>query len=181
MKRIYFEPFPLLATERLILRKLEPEDSKCLQSLRSDERVNKYLNRPSDITAKQADEFIEKINNGIKRDDWIFWAISVKGQNELIGTICLWNFNDEKTAAEIGYELHPDYQGRGFMGEAVQKVVEFGLNEINLSIIKAHTNKNNDKSTALLKRSGFRLSSMRGEIREKDESIFFIKKIDEQF
>lgn len=104
--------FPLLTTERLVLRRLDTTDSDALLRLRSDERVNKYLNREPAKTKADADAFIEKIHQ-LTPDKGFYWAISLNNDPELVGTICYWNMNMEKNNAETGFELLPDYHGRG--------------------------------------------------------------------
>jgi len=46
MFTLRFSPFPVLTTDRLILRQLTSLDAAAIFALRSDERVNRYLDRP---------------------------------------------------------------------------------------------------------------------------------------
>ena len=87
MLQLNFSPFPQLATERLILRQLQPNDESEIFFLRSDERVNKYIDRPKAIFFEEAQNFILKINNSIKNNESIYWAICFKDQQQLVGTI----------------------------------------------------------------------------------------------
>src|SRR5688500_12404638 len=108
MDTINFIPFPNLTTERLILRQLEIQDENEVFALRSDKRVNEFLARPKPEVVEDARKFIEKINDQIAKNAGIYWAITLKNDNKLIGTICYWNIVKEHSRAEIGYELHPD-------------------------------------------------------------------------
>jgi [ribosomal protein S5]-alanine N-acetyltransferase len=65
MLHINFTPFPNLATERLVLRKLTIKDAKEIMLLRSNEQVNKFIERTKSIDLNEAKKFIKKIN---KRD-----------------------------------------------------------------------------------------------------------------
>ena len=58
--KLNFTPFPKLVTDRLILRQLSENDNKEIFSLRSDERVNKYLDRQVQSSSDEAIEFIKK-------------------------------------------------------------------------------------------------------------------------
>jgi len=138
MSKINFTPFPILTTERLILRCLEVSDDQQLFMLRSNKRVNKYIVRPIQKDIKEIRAFISKINNGINNNEWIYWVISLKENPTLIGTICYWNFSEEKTVAEIGYELDPAFQEKGIMSEAVKIIIEFGFEDIQLKTIEAN-------------------------------------------
>jgi ribosomal-protein-alanine N-acetyltransferase len=155
MMRISFTPFPKMTTERLILRQLKEEDADEIFALRSDERVNKYLDRPKATTIDDARAFINKINSSIESDESIYWVVTLKNSDKLIGTICLWNISLENSRAETGYELHPDFQGKGYMQEAFSKVLEYGFETMKLKTIDAFTHPDNNKSTKLLEKYNF--------------------------
>ncbi|TWR27526.1 GNAT family N-acetyltransferase [Mucilaginibacter pallidiroseus] len=76
-----------LETSRLRLRQLFADDAGQLVLLRCDERVNRYLNRPKSTSYDQAAGFIDRVlsNNAY------YWAINLKHETTLIGTVCLWN------------------------------------------------------------------------------------------
>jgi ribosomal-protein-alanine N-acetyltransferase len=141
MNKFNFTPFTVLTTERLTLRCLELSDDKQLFRLRSNKIVNKYIVRPKQKDIKEIRAFISKIINGINNNDWIYWVISLKHDPTLIGTVCLWNFSEDKTVAEIGYELDPALQGKGIMSEALKKIIEFAFRDIELISILAYTHK----------------------------------------
>ncbi|MGB5847120.1 MAG: GNAT family protein [Ignavibacteriaceae bacterium] len=176
MNKINFAPFPILKTERLTLRCLELSDDKQLFSLRSNKIVNKYIVRPQQKDIKEIRPFISKINNGINNNEWIYWVISLKDNPTLIGTICLWNFSEDKTVAEIGYELDPAFQGKGIMSEALNNIIEFGFKNIKLIAIEAYTHKNNDDSTKLLQKYNFIRDAGRVDKENSDNIIFTLTK-----
>ena len=153
-----FIPFPTLTTEHLVLRQLKIEDQNKIFKLRSDKNVNKYLDRPKANSLQDALAFIEKINTSIQNNEALYWAISLKDHDQLTGTICLWNFSKEDLTAEIGYELLPEYQGRGIMQEAFEKVIAFGFEKLNLREIVAELDQENSRSVKILERNGFILS-----------------------
>lgn len=153
-----FTSFPALTTVRLALRQLTEPDALTLSSLRSDERVNKYLDRPRQVNMEEAMAFIRKINEGIKENKLLYWAICTPDNPALIGTICLWNFSDDKTVAEVGYELSPAFHGQGFMNESLNCILDYGFNTLKLKTIHAYVHKNNDSSTRLLLRNNFTLN-----------------------
>jgi len=151
-----FTPFPELKTERLLLRQLTEADSQDIFFLRTDKGVNRYIERPRPENINDAIDFILKTNNGIKQNETIDWAITLKDVQKLIGTICLWNFSEDKTRAEVGFELKPDYQGKGIMNEALVNVLKFGFETIGLASIDAYTHKDNINSTKLLLKNDFK-------------------------
>ena len=151
-----FNPFPVLKTERLTLRQLVSSDANEIFALRSNDNVNKYLDRKPAKSIDDAKTFIETINKNIQRNDSIYWAITLTGTNKLIGTICLFDLSDDNLKAEIGYELLPDFQGKGIMQEAISKVIDFGIRYIGLNSIEAYTHSENQNSTRLLEKFNFK-------------------------
>ena len=95
-----------LKTKRLILRKITLNDVDDLQNLRNHPVVLKHIKRDvindKNITKSYITDKQKEIENG----KIYYWAISILEDPKLIGTICLWNFNNTKTIAELGYELH---------------------------------------------------------------------------
>jgi|WetSurMetagenome_2_1015567.scaffolds.fasta_scaffold46743_5 [ribosomal protein S5]-alanine N-acetyltransferase len=153
--QISFSPFPILKTERLILRKLSLDDAEEIFVFRSDDEVNKYLDRPRTKDIDEAIAFINKVNTSIANDILFYWGICLKDNPTLIGTICLWNLNEEENKAEVGYELHPGFHGKGIAKEALSKIIKFGFDDMQLDKIEAYTHKENLASTRLLEKFGF--------------------------
>ena len=154
-----FAPFPILATERLTLRKLAIYDVKEIFTLRSDSEINKYLDRQVSTTIEDARNFINKVNENINKNDSLYWAITLGDTNILVGTICLFRFSDENGKCEIGYELLTNFQGQGIMKEAVEQVIDYAFNTIKVQEIGAFLHRDNQSSINLLEKSSFRNSN----------------------
>lgn len=160
MLSVNFTPFPRLTTERLIFRQLKAGDESEIFKLRSDEKVNKYLTRSNYKTMEEASAFINKINKGIENNESIYWGITQKPGDvhpgdKLIGTICLWNIQPEHYRAELGYELNPDFWGKGVMSEAIPKIIEYGFETMKLHSLEADLDPGNSRSAILLEKNGF--------------------------
>lgn len=155
MWRLSFKPFPVLTTERLVLRKLVAGDDEDLFRIRTNEKVNQYLGRAVIQTLEEANILIEKLNAGIKEKKWIFWALMLKNNAALLGTVCLWNIDRYESVAEIGFELHPEAQGKGYMLEVVPAVLRYGFDKLKLKKIEGWTHRDNMSSIRLLEKNGF--------------------------
>ena len=155
MVNINFTPFPILTTERLTLRQLSIDDKQNIFALRSDTEINKYLDRVPSKTIEDAINFIKKINDNIRNNNAIYWVISLTSTKEFVGTICLFDFSNEKKSCEIGYELMTKFQGQGIMKEAVQVVIDYVFQTLKLKKILAFTHYENQNSTNLLLKFNF--------------------------
>jgi len=150
-----FTPFPILTTERLTLRQLVINDDQEIFTLRSDSEINKYLDRQVSNTIDDARNFINMVNE----NNSLYWAITLRDKNILIGTICLFGFSDENDKCEIGYELLTNFQGQGIMKEAAKKVIDYAFNTIKVQKIEACLHKDNQASIRLLEKLLFRNSN----------------------
>jgi ribosomal-protein-alanine N-acetyltransferase len=150
-----FTNFPVLQTERLTLRELNLNDTKAIFRLRTKKEVVEFIDRKTLNNLSETRAFIERISKLTSNNKGVFWVIESKSNSQVIGTIGLRNFEDEEDYAEIGYELEPSYQQKGFMSEAFNVVVEYGFKQIELKTIEAFTHKNNKASIALLEKQKF--------------------------
>jgi len=148
-------PFPNLNTPRLHLRSLSLEDEAALFAMRTDPKINAYLDRPTARNQQEVRVFIKHILSGLERKKWLYWALTERPSTSLIGTICLWNFSKALRRAELGFELMPTFQKKGLMTEAVEAVLQYGFEQLELDCVQAVTHAQNQSSLALLERFRF--------------------------
>ena len=159
-------------TDRLILRTLTEFDSFEVLGIRSHPVINQFLHRDSPRNTFEALDFILNIQRKSANGEIFFLGIALQNKPELIGTICLWNFSGDRKTAELGYELLPEYHGKGIMSEAVTFILNFGFEDLNLSKIEAFTNKNNLNSIQLLQKFNFTLNVNRKDEKYPENLIF---------
>lgn len=171
-----FNPFPEIATQRLLLRRLLQTDWKEISYLRTDAIVNQFVIRPKAENKEEALKFINRINNNIDNNECLQWSINLKDNTETIGTISLWNFSEDLKTAEVGYDLNPKYHNLGIMSEALKNVLYFGFYTLKFNSIEAYTQLNNESSKRLLLKNGFILNKNRSDENNIKNIIFEIKK-----
>lgn len=150
-----FEKFPVLETERFILRKLELADATSMFSYLSRAEVTEFYDLETLMHRQQAVELIESILYRYQTERQLRWGVTLKEKNIVIGTCGYHSLEEENFKAEIGYELHPDYWGMGFMTEIVQKVTEYGFISMGLNRIEAFYHPLNNASRQVLEKNGF--------------------------
>lgn len=174
------DSFPELKTERLLLRKIEEVDCDAILFLRSDPIVNKFIVRSEDRKTKNkadAIKFIKETKEAFEKNKSIAWGITLQDDPEIIGSICLWNFSENRKTAEVGYDLKPKFQGTGIMSEAIKTVIGFGFKELNLDKIEAFTHKENASSKRLLEKNNFHLNKDRKDVENKSNIIFELQNV----
>jgi ribosomal-protein-alanine N-acetyltransferase len=150
-----FTPFPIIETEHLLLRRITLDDTNDMFEMRKDPRMYEYLDTKVDKNPGETKAYISKMNHGIDEEEWIIWAIEHIQSKKVIGTICIWNLNEEEESGELGYGIIPDYQGQGLMKESLVSVIEYGLEVMKLKVLEAYTEEHNEKSINLLESCEF--------------------------
>ena len=85
----------------------------------------------------------------------IYWAITFKNQPNLIGTICLWNISEDGTKAEVGFELLPEFHGKGMIQEVLSMIINYGFKTMGLIFIDGEVDIKNIKSIKFMEKYGF--------------------------
>lgn len=156
--------FPLLQTERLRLRQPGVEDAVAFHQLLSIPEITRYSNWP-DAPAKARTERVTRwMGKVFGTGRGCAWIIEDGGSEAFMGVIRFNEIDKASKWAVIGYELHPDYWGQGFMTEAVRAVAQCGFSEFSLNRIEAWTLPGNAASDRVLEKSGFQYE---GTLRQK--------------
>ncbi|QEE16931.1 GNAT family N-acetyltransferase [Promethearchaeum syntrophicum] len=159
MKNLNINPFPILRSERLVLRKLEVKDVPLFFEYQSNKQNFLHVDMPIFTDITQTYTYIKEKNETVEQNKWILWAITDINSDRIFGTISIWNFNLEEEKAEFGYGLFPGSTGNGFMTEALLCTIDYGFQELKLKTLEAYTNIMNDKSIKLLKCTNFKYDS----------------------
>ncbi|MDN7228402.1 GNAT family N-acetyltransferase [Planococcus sp. N064] len=147
--------FPALETERLGLVHIGQQYADSFYHIMSREDVTRYYGMDPLINVQEAAAVIESFQTLFESKRGIRWGITLKENGEFIGTIGLNNLNVRAKKSEIGYELHPDYWRKGLMQEAVQAVLLYAFDHLDLVRMGAVTFPDNGASSRLLKKLGF--------------------------
>lgn len=155
MLEVNFSPFPILETDRLVLRRITNDDAPAIFKLRSDPETMKYVPRPLAVTIDDALAHIELINRKIDENEGINWAMTVKGNDDFVGIIGLFVIHKQNYRSEIGYMLLPEHHNKGYISEAIAKVLEYGFSAIKLHSVEAIIDPYNIASEKVLQKNGF--------------------------
>jgi len=156
--------FPELSTRRLTLRAATPKDAPAFRALLSAPDVTRFSNWPDAPSTTQAERFVRWMSKHHGSGKGCAWIIEITGTKALAGAIRFNSFEKKWRSGEIGYELHPDYWGKGLMTEAVRAVVACGHETFRLNRIDAWTLPGNAASDRVLEKAGFQYE---GTMRQK--------------
>lgn len=152
-----FTRFPSLTTQRLHLRPLRATDAPAIFVLKSDLEMTRHYGREPHQSLDETETWIAHLQALSAGREGLSWALTLKGEETLIGIPLLFHFDPTARCAEVGYELHPAYQGQGLMREAISAVLACGFATAGLQRIEALVQEENMPSRHLLERLGFTL------------------------
>jgi ribosomal-protein-alanine N-acetyltransferase len=156
MATIDARKFPSLVTDRLLLRAPQLDDAEPFRSLLSIPEVTRFSNWPDAPKKAQVERFMRWMAKLHGSGNGCAWIIEGSASNTMIGAIRFNRFDRKWKSGEVGYELCPDFWGRGLMTEGLRAVVSYGHRVFGLNRIEAWTLPGNSASDRVLEKAGFR-------------------------
>lgn len=152
MKSVIFEE---ISTDRLILKKLSPEIYRYVFDNFAEPDLMIFFGFDS---WQELSKEKEKFDKGISTYNRSFLNFQIidKQSERIIGWCGFHTWYTEHNRAELGYMLREDEsKGKGFMSEALKRVIDYGFNEMNLTRIEAFVGPDNIPSQKLLMKNKF--------------------------
>src|SRR5688572_1598080 len=101
--------FPILTTIRLALRPMTHADAAGIMALFGSPDVLRYLNNPPVDTHDKAIGLIDWLNAQFTEKHEPNWAITLHGDDTLIGTCGTYAWNRADRHVDIGYQILPSH------------------------------------------------------------------------
>lgn len=147
--------FETLETERLILRKLSPDDFTYVFTHYSKVEIMSFFGFETEEEFQAAKLKSEKGYATHNRSIAYFQLIE-KSTNKVIGASGFHNWYFDHRRAEIGYNMKNDsFKNQGFMSEALEKIIDYGFTKMNLHRIEALVGTQNIPSLKLMEKFHF--------------------------
>lgn len=85
------------------------------------------------------------------------WAIELKSEQKMIGTIDFVKLDEKNRTAELGYALNQTYWGQGLMTEVVRTLTDMSLTEFGMRYLDIVVDAENLASLKVAEKSGYTL------------------------
>lgn len=142
-----------METERLKLRKLKKEDAyELYEGLRNQEEFLYYTHREK-VTLEEQIKSLENIDEKYKSLDYYNWVITQKSDNKIVGMINL-RVMDIIECVEFSYAIDNRYTKRGYMSEALKKIIEFAMEKMVVNRIQGGCCVSNIASKKVIEKCG---------------------------
>jgi len=142
-------------TDRLVLRRFVEADAEdVFNNWANDPEVTKYLRWPphGDISITRG--FMKTRLDNYAKEDFYSWAMELKETGQVIGTIAVVSQREDIRSVEIGYAMGRAWWNRGYMSEALARVVKFFFEEVGMNRIEAHHDPRNPGSGRVMQKAG---------------------------
>lgn len=144
-----------LETARLVLRPVEDGDASATARL-MDAHVARYLvSWTAGMTARQGRLRIRAARAGLRRGDFVNFAVLERSSERLLGWVGLWRQADAPERGSLGYWIGAADQGRGYMTEAVEAFIPVASSLLGIRVVEAQVHPDNPASVAILRTLGF--------------------------
>jgi RimJ/RimL family protein N-acetyltransferase len=165
-----------METERLYLRAYRAGDGPMYYAagVRNRDHLAEF---ESDNVVRhlKSEEYAETVARELEADwtagNCFFVGIFEKANGEWCGQVYAGPSDGESAEFTIGFVADVSHEGKGYISEAVNRVLEALFEDLNADLIKAECSESNSRSRRLLERCGFRLKGyIRNEEHKTDDS-----------
>ena len=155
-----------IVTARLRLREFVADDWPAVLAYQSDPRYQRFYEM-TEQTERGARDFVAMFLAQQQAQPRIKYqlAVTLKATDELIGNCGVRLKSPGAREADIGYELNPEFWGRGYASEAAHAMVEYGFTELGVHRIWSWCIADNVASARVLEKLGMR---QEGRLRENE-------------
>ncbi len=146
-----------IETKRLILRRFTLDDALPMyRNWASDPEVTKYLTWQTHENAEQTKNVLESWISSYENEDKYIWCIAKKENDEPIGSINAFHYQEKINAMEVGYCISRSYWHQGITSEALGAVMKYLLDEVGIDRIEARHDAINPNSGGVMLKCGMR-------------------------
>ena len=145
--------FKKLVGKRIYLSPRNVEDVEVFTEWMNDFFITDYIGRSyRTVTLQDEKEYLEKANTG--KDTFAIIDIET---NEMIGTIGLHSVDNVNRTATLGIFIgNKNYWSKGYGTEAIQLILDFGFNYLNLNNIELALMEFNQRALKCYQKCGFK-------------------------
>lgn len=145
-----------LTGKKIHLRALEPEDLDFLYTIENNESFWEVSSTQTPFSRFVLEQYIVNSHQDIFEAKQLRLIIVDNISNISVGMIDLFEFNPLHKRAGIGILIIETEQHKGFASEAIELLVNYSFNQLNLHQLFANITADNTKSLELFKKLNFK-------------------------
>jgi len=150
-----------LLGKSVYLRALEPEDLVFLFKNENDEEFWQISNTQKPFSKYILKKYIENAHLDIYEIKQLRLIIALTKNDEPIGMIDLYDYNPKHKRAGVGILISKSFQGYGYASEALQLLIKYAFNQLDIYQLFACIGSENIKSIRLFETAQFKVSGIK--------------------
>lgn len=171
MDDLFVHP-PILETRRLILRPLQMADAADLFAYASDPAVARYVLWSAHQSIHDSQAFIRWIMGQYRQGIPSSFGVCHRADGRMIGTMGFTGWVEEDRMAEIGYSFSRAYWGQGIATEALDRMLQYCFDTLNLHRVEGQHDASNPASGRVMEKAGMKKEGLlRGRVWNKDRFV----------
>jgi len=156
----HFDTFPILDTARTTLRKIKYSDLNDIASYCTAPEVSRYTVWDVHKSSEDTRAFIEFVIKRYEIEKVGPWGIEHKKTGRIIGSCSFVSWDNNNRKAELGYVLSNQFWNQGIMSEVINRVIQFGFEQLGLVRIEARCLPSNIGSSRVMEKVGMKFEGI---------------------
>ena len=141
--------------KRLYLRKFNLNDYEDVFEYASNPNVTRYLTWNAYTNKEDSLKYLKNVAS-IYNEKTFRWAIVLKSNDKVIGSIDAVNIDEVNETVEIGYVENEKYHNNGYMSEAFKGVIDYFFNKVGVKKVLARYQIENLASRKVMNKCGLK-------------------------
>lgn len=149
--------FPILESDRILLREMQPEDVNHLIKQFGNSEVIKFIGMQPIKSIEQANEWLRWMGGYFQAKDGLRWSATLKDYEQtFVGSGGIYHWNREANHAEISCDILHPYWNNGYGTETMRTLIAFGWEHMKLNRIEVNVINGNQHTRHFLEKLGFK-------------------------
>lgn len=149
--------YPIIETDRFIMRNFCLDDLQDVHDYYSDDEVTKYTQSSKHDDIEVTRNMIHKLMSSYENKKGIAWCIENKTDKKVIGNIGIFGVSPSGHKAEIGFTVSKDYWGKGYGTEMIVNALHFALEKMEINRVEGKCKVDNIGSSKAMEKAGMKL------------------------
>ncbi len=147
-----------IASERIRLRALEPEDLSVLFEVENGKDACNFTMATGPYSRYQLKRYLSEMSNDLFKDGQLRLVVELKAEKKLVGFVDLFDFVPRYGRAELGVIILSSYRRKGMAAEALG-LLEAYCRDLGLHQLYAYVYPSNNACIRLLESNGYLITA----------------------
>ena len=162
-----------IETKRLLLRRFELSDALPMyKTWATDSDVTRFLSWLPHENVEATKKIISSWIGQYNSTEYYNWAVTLKENKRIIGSISVVKQHPEHDVCEIGYCYGKEFWGKGYGTEALDGVIGFMIHKVGFNRVHAYHHSENEASGKVMVKAGMKYEGRLREYHKDNRGVY---------